>query len=306
MTRQRGFSLIELLIASAVLFTVCGAVLGLLRDGVTATPVLEETTDLHQRARVAADAIAGELRLTAAGTPAGPLSRYFAAVEPRRFSDPPGTATATAMTLRYVPPNGAHCRLAQALAPGAPVAIIDPAGCPLNTVACGFIAGTAAVVFDTTGAASFVQVDAIGPGALTISDMSAARTVSYRVAAELAEAVQVTYFFDGSARQLRRAEGGGSFVVADNVTAVSFEYWGDDMVSIPLAALADGPFVGTGGAAFDADLLRVSTIRATLRVETGVNTMRGTDPLRFARPGTATGSRTIADLIVRIDVSLRN
>lgn len=306
MIRERGFSVVELLIASAVLLTVCGGVLALLHAALAAAPVLEETTDLHQRARVATDAIAAELRLTAAGTPAGPLSRYFAAVEPRRSSDPPGTATASAITLRYVPSNGAHGRLAQPLAPGAPVAIVDTTGCPLNTVVCGFVAGTVAVVFDTSGAADFVNVDAIGPGALTISDTSGPRATSYAAGAELAEAVQITFFFDGPARQLRRAEGGVSFVLADNVTGLSFEYWADDMVPAPLAAFTDGPFVGGGVTAFDVDLLRVRTIRATLRFETGVDTMRGTDPTLFARPGTAAGSRTIPDLTARIDIALRN
>ena len=306
MTREQGFSVVELLISSAILFMVCGAVLGLLHDGVAATPVLEETTDLHQRVRVAVDAISGELKLAAAGTPAGALSRFFAAVEPRRLSDPPGSASAAAMTVRYVPPRGAHGGLAQPLAPGAAVAILETAGCPLNTVACGFVAGTIAVVFDTTGAADFVQVDAIGPGALTISDMSGTRSVSYPAGAEIAEAVQVTYFHDPAARQLRRAEGGGSFVVTDNVTGLSFEYYTDDLVSMPLASFSDGPFVGAGATAFDADLLRVRAVRATLRIETGVDSMRGVDATLFSRPGTATGSSTIPDLIARVEVALRN
>lgn len=306
MTRERGFSVIELMIASAVLFTVCGAVLGLLHDAVAATPVLEETTDLHQRARVAVDAIAAELRLAAAGTPSGPLTRFFAAVEPRRITDPPGTASADTITVRYVPSRGAHGRLAQPLAPGAPVAIVDMAGCPLNTVACGFVAGTIMVVFDASGAADFVEVEAIGPGALTISDLAGSRGVTYGAGAEIAEAVQVTYLFDAAARQLRRAEGGGSFVVTDNVTGVSYEYFADNMIAIPLASFADGPFVGSASTTFDADLLRVRTVRATLRLETGVDAMRGADTTLFARPGTATGTRTIPDLRVRTDVSLRN
>ena len=49
MIREQGFSLDELLVASAVLFAVCGATIGLLHEGLAATPVLEETTDLHQR-----------------------------------------------------------------------------------------------------------------------------------------------------------------------------------------------------------------------------------------------------------------
>ena len=41
MNGQRGYTLIELLIASAILLMVSGAVLGLLHDGLVAAPVLE-------------------------------------------------------------------------------------------------------------------------------------------------------------------------------------------------------------------------------------------------------------------------
>src|SRR5688500_7751989 len=91
MNREAGYSVLELLVASAVMLIVCGAVLGLLHDGLAGTPILEETTDLQQRARVAGDSLAAELRAAAAGTPAGPLSRHFAAVDPRRVEDPPGS-----------------------------------------------------------------------------------------------------------------------------------------------------------------------------------------------------------------------
>lgn len=306
MKGQRGFSVIELLIGSAILCAVCGAVVGLLHDGLAGTPVLEETTDLHQRARVVADAIASELRAAAAGTPSGALSRYFAAVEPRRPSDAIGAASADVVTVRYVPAGGAHARLAQPLAPGASIAILENAGCPVGTTACGFVANTTAVLFDTNSNVSVVQIDAIGPGVLTISDISSGRSISYPTGTEIAEAIQVTFSFDSSTRQLRRAEGGGTFVVADNVTGVAFDYFGDDLAPMPLALFADGPFLGNGASAFDGDLLRVATIRATVRLETGVDAMRGTDSALFARPGTATRGRTIPDVVQRIDVALRN
>jgi len=306
MNRQRGFSVIELLVASAILCVVSGALLGLLQDGLAGTPVLEETTDLHQRARVVADAIATELRGAAAGTPTGALSRYFAAVEPRRPSDAIGVASPAVVTVRYVPPGGAHTRLAQPLAPGATIAILDGAGCPAGTVACGFAANTTAVVFDTSGDVSFVAIDTTGPGVLTISDVSAGRANTYPAGSEIAEAVQVTLSFDSGTRQIRRSEGGGVFVVADNVTGLSFEYFTDDFVPLALSQLSDGPFLGSGAAAFDADLLRLVGVRATVRLETGVDAMRGIDAALFARPGSATQGRTIPDIVQRIDVALRN
>jgi hypothetical protein len=307
MRGEYGYSVVELLVASAVMLTVSGAVLGLLHQGLAATPILEEATDLHQRARVAADSLARELRAAAAGTPSGPLSRYFAAVDPRVPDDPPGTVSNLAVTLRYVPPRGAHSRLAQPLEPSGSVAIIESIdGCPIDTTACGFVAGSRAVVFDVAGQADFLGIDAIGPGALTITQGTGVRAVTYAAGTEIAEAVQVTYVFDAAARQLRRRERGGSFVVADNVTAMAFDYFGDDMVALPLSLFQDGPFTGSGPMAFDRDLLRVRTVRATLRLETGVDAMRGPDVRLFARPGTATGGPVIPDIVWRIDASLRN
>lgn len=306
MTRDSGFSVVELLVASAIVFALGGAFLGLLHDGLAATPVIEETTDLHQRMRVAADAVAAELRAAGAGTSSGPLTRYFAAVDPRRMSEPAGSAASDVVTLRYVTAAGAAGRLAQPLAPDNSVALIDAAGCPAGTVACGFVAGTMAVVFDTAGHADFVEVEGVGPGALTIRNPFGARVATYPAGAEIAEATQVTYAFDAAARQLRRAEGGGSFVLADNVARVDFDYFADQMTQISIDQFSDGPFVGAGATMFDADLLRVRTVRATLRFETGVDRMRGTDTRLFVRPGTATGRRVIPDLVVGVDITLRN
>ena len=78
--------------------------------------------------------------------------------------------------------------------------------------------------------------------------------------------------------------------MADNVTGVAFEYLDAAMAPMPLARVLGRPIRGAGPTAFDADLLRVRTVRATLRLETGVDNMRGTDPRFFARPGTATGA----------------
>lgn len=307
MTGQRGYTFVELLIASAILLMVSGAVLGLLHDGLAAAPVLEEATDLQQRARVSVDAIAADLRTAAAGSPSGPLSRYFAAVEPRAPADPAGTASSGVLTVRYVPAGGACGRLAQPLSPGVPIAFVSTGSpCAAGTIACGFNAGTTAVVFDPAGHADFVAIDAVAPGALTISDLAGGRAVTYAAGAEIVEAVQVTYVFNAGARQLRRVEGGGGFALADNVSAVGFDFFAGDMSVMPLSIMQDGPFIGAGAKAFDADLLRVRMVRARLRLDTGVDTLRGTDTRLFARPGTATGRRTIPDIVVRLDVALRN
>jgi prepilin-type N-terminal cleavage/methylation domain-containing protein len=306
MRRDRGFSVVELLVASAILLTVSAGVVGMLSRALAAAPVLEETTDLHQRARVASEAVALDARQAAAGSGSGALSRVIAAVEPRASLDPPGTATHDVLTLRYGVARGARGRLAAALDPSAGSIALVSTGCPGGTTACGFTAGSYAMLLDGTGLAAFVRVDATGPASLAVTDLSGARPGSFAAGAEIVEATEVTYRFDSGARQLLRTEGGGTFVVADNVVNGRFSYFDEGLLAMPIEIFRDGPFLGAGALAFDADLHRISTVRAWLRFETAIERMRGSDPRFFARPGTATGAFTLPDLISSVDVSLRN
>lgn len=306
MREESGFSLVELLVASAILLTVCAGVVDMLSRALAAAPVLEETTDLHQRARVASEAVAADARQAAAGSASGALGRVIAAVEPRAGLDPPGSAADNVLTLRYGVARGARGRLAAALDPGAGSLTLVAAGCPAGTIACGFTAGAQAMLLDGTGLAAFVHVDATAPGSLAISDLSGARSATFPAGTEILEATEVTYRFDPAARQLRRTEGGGTFVVADNVVDARFSYFDEGLLPMPLAIFRDGPFLGAGTLAFDADLRRISTVRAWLRLETGIDRMRGPDARLFARPGTALGAFTLPDIISSVDVSLRN
>jgi hypothetical protein len=78
---------------------------------------------------------------------------------------------------------------------------------------------------------------------------------------------------------------------------------------VPLASsdLTDGPWCGSGAAAFDADLLRVRAIRITLTVQAASPAFRGINPSMFRRPGTAErGERFLPDLRATFDVAPPN
>ena len=82
----------------------------------------------------------------------------------------------------------------------------------------------------------------------------------------------------------------------------------DPLVPLQPAWLVDGPWCpdAASAARFDADLLRVRRVRVTLRVEAGVEALRGSGPL-FARPGTSrSGDRYIPDIEVALDVTPGN
>jgi hypothetical protein len=81
------------------------------------------------------------------------------------------------------------------------------------------------------------------------------------------------------------------------------------LVSLTQAQLTDGPWCpdGTSPNRFDADLLRVRTVRVTVRVQTGVKALRGTDTALFTRPGRGQDTpRLVADQEIRFDVTPRN
>jgi hypothetical protein len=269
MTGDRGFTLLELVVATGVMLAMTGALMTMLHHGLARTPVLEEAADLNQRARVAAERLAADLRAAGSGTPSGPLSARFPAAEPRGLADVPGSAVADVLTIRYVPAHAARSRLAEPLEPASGSAIIETAGCPSQTTACGFTAGTNAVVFDASSQMDPLRVEAISAGTLLLAAAVAPRAATYPAGSEVAEAVEATYALDPDSKQLRRTEGSGTFTVADNVEALTFEWLDDRLAVMPLAAFQDGPFHGAGSRMFDVELLRVRVIRATLQLASG-------------------------------------
>lgn len=266
MSGTRGFTLIELIIATAIMLAMTAAVMALLHDGLVRTPLLEEGTDLHQRARVVADALAADLRGAGSGTQSGPLSATFAVIEPRAPRAPAGSAASDVVTIRAVPAQAPRSRLAQALEPEAAAALLAPAGCPHHTTACGFETGMRAFVFDARGHVDLIQIAAISPGMLLLAPAGPPRAVTYDAGSEIAAGMEVTYALDGPTRELRRTEGGGTFAIADNVEALTFEYVGPRAHPLPLAIFADGPFRGAGARVFDADALGIRGVRAQVRL----------------------------------------
>jgi hypothetical protein len=78
------------------------------------------------------------------------------------------------------------------------------------------------------------------------------------------------------------------------------------LVPLPVAMFADGPWCGSGSSQFDADLLRVRTVRVSLRVQAVSAAFRGVGPA-FVRPGSSRGGyRMLPDGVFTFDVSPAN
>jgi hypothetical protein len=89
--------------------------------------------------------------------------------------------------------------------------------------------------------------------------------------------------------------------------------FGQELVRLTAAQLTDGPWCPDAASdnRYDADLLRIRTVRTVIRLQTGNAALRaslasGRGAL-FANPGTATNaSRTVPDQSIRFDVTPRN
>jgi type II secretory pathway pseudopilin PulG len=339
MSGERGYTIVELLVAAAVMLTVLAGVSAVLHDAILRVPWLEESTDLQQRTRAVVEQLSADLRAAGAGGDAGSLASYVPVVLPRASASPPTAASASVLTVRYIPADGAVGRLTGPLLPAdTTVALAGGGACVSNAIACGFRSGTTALVFDGTGQADVLMIDAIAPGVISTSTVLP-RLASYGAGADVAELHEVTYTLNGPARVLERRTGASSLPLADNVTALAFEYHGAagrpsvpqpppgtanclyagdgtylhpvmgsalPQVLIDPAELVDGPFCGVGPLSFDVDLMRIRTVRVRLRLDTGADALRGTDPRFFARPGQARDTRVIHDVDAAFTLSLRN
>src|SRR4051794_9601419 len=143
----RGFSIIELVIAAAIMSACGGAILSLVMAGQRIARVQPEAADQQQRARMAIEKLTSELSRAGAGLEggrgAGPLGAFFIPAE----TSPDG-----GLTLWYVADHGGQAAMAAALAPSATDVLIDSGGaCPSAQPTCGFTRGSTAIMFDAGG-----------------------------------------------------------------------------------------------------------------------------------------------------------
>jgi hypothetical protein len=277
------------------------------------------------------------------GPGAGALGRVLPPVNPRRLGarspDPPGAARSDVITVTFVPP-GAYGATLQGPSSG-PLALAAGPPCPSSPL-CGLSNDDTVVGYDGTGQHDYFRVAAPAGGGASLVPRQLGAPFAYVSGARLVRVETHTYYFDSALRQLRHYDGFRSDVPAiDNVVAADFAYWADDkapahpkplagqanclydatgvrlpwsgapagggaeLIPLPLAALGDGPWCGSGDNRFDADLLRLRRIRMTLTLQ-GPDDLRAGGPL-FRQPGhTRSAHRLVPDLTIAIDVAPRN
>ncbi|HMC77218.1 MAG TPA: prepilin-type N-terminal cleavage/methylation domain-containing protein [Vicinamibacterales bacterium] len=221
MTRRAdGFSLIELLIAMAIMIVFGGALLSLVRAGESMARMQPEAADVQQRARIALQVLGSELAFAGAGLDRGPLAGPLA-----QFFAPAAPSADGGITIWYVSSRMAQATLAVPLVPGETSAYIRaPPECPIADPACTFSDASTALVFDGHGCRDVVRVDRVTGAALDVR--AGARGCTYPAGAALAQGEVRTYRVDAASRQLlRRDEATGASVpLLDNVLGMDVEF----------------------------------------------------------------------------------
>jgi prepilin-type N-terminal cleavage/methylation domain-containing protein len=241
MKRNNGFSLVELLVAMAVMVSVSGAILSLILAGQSIARAQPEAADLQQRARIALQTLATELAFAGAGLDRGPLagglSRFFAPIE----------SVDGGLTVWYVSSREAQGTLAAPLAGGATDLLLQIArNCPALSPGCAFMPGTTALVFDAHGCHDVLRVEDVRPMSLHVKETL--RRCDYSAGAAIGEGEVRTYRVDPATRQLlRRDEATGASVpVLDNIAAMSVELLDAGRrvrITLRLSTSAPGPIV---------------------------------------------------------------
>ena len=221
--RAGGFTIVEVLVAMAVMTACAGVLLSLVVAGQRLARVQPEAADQQQRARIAIETLGGELERAGIGLDrgprAGPLSRYFSPLA----ASPDG-----GITVWYASPGGGQARLARALPPSGTEVIVDSGGtCAPPSETCGFSAGTTAMLMEESGCHDVARIEDVAASALVLR--ATARHCAYDTGAWIAEGEVRTYRVDALTRQLlRRDEATGiSLPVLDNVASMSPEWSAD-------------------------------------------------------------------------------
>ena len=237
MKAQGGFSLVESLVATALMLTVSGAAFAIMVPGLTGSSVQAEAADMQQRLRVASDVLQRDLRMAGAGynadASAGSLIRFFAPVLPRRVGrqapDAHTVGREDAVAIVYGTESFWHTTAAAPLTAGPGSLRVDARpSCPDGRPVCGYTSGLDLLVFDRSGLFDrFTVTSVVGDDALLRAHRPDGSS-SYPAGAFVMPAETHVYWFDAAARQLRHYDGDATDVpVVDNVVAVRFEYFGD-------------------------------------------------------------------------------
>jgi type II secretory pathway pseudopilin PulG len=234
---QGGYSLVELLVSSAIMLTVTGAIFGLVNPAQGTAQAQPEASDMQQRMRVAADTLFRELLMAGAGpyqgATTGSLINFFAPILPRRtgLASPDASTVfrADAITLAYIPNSFSQTSLSASMPQvSAELKVTQQSNCPLGQQLCGFTEGMVVIIFDSTGYFDTFTITQVQDDAGHLQHNGQDLNHEYGVGAAVTQIVSNTYYRNATTNQLMKYDGAASDLpIVDNLVGLQFEYFGD-------------------------------------------------------------------------------
>lgn len=234
-----GFSLVELLVSTAIMVTITGAIFTLVNPSQGTSKTQPEVADLQQRMRVGSEVLFKELLMAGAGPYQGPvrgaLVDYFAPILPRRTGriapDNFTVVRSDALTLTYVPNTASQTTISQPMPNVSSEMKVNPQNnCPNPGIdpLCGFTPGMDLIIFDVAGNFDTFSITEVQADAAHLQHRGQDFIVPYGAGSAVTQIKTHTYYLDRATNQLKQYDGVSTDLpIVDNVVDLRFEYFGD-------------------------------------------------------------------------------
>lgn len=236
-----GFTVVEMLIATAIMLAVTAATFSLMNPAQGMFAAQPEVMDMQQRMRIGTDTLYKDLLMAGAGqysgSMTGSLGNYFAPILPFRVGnttpDPVGSFFTDRITVMYVPPTTAQTSIVDPMPTvSAEIKVTKQPGCPSSGDLCGFKEGMTVMIMDDTGAWDTFTITTVQESALHLQHRGEDLNKAYGSGSFISQVAMYTYWLKtdtvANNYQLMRYDGNVTDVpIADNIVGMSFEYYGE-------------------------------------------------------------------------------
>lgn len=240
---DRGFTLVELLVAMLIMITVLAAVFSVFNPSQGAFQSQPEAADMQQRMRVGVDTLYQTIieagAGTYSGTAVGALYNFFAPVMPYRMgrlqNDPSAGVyfRPDAITVMHVPTTASQCKIRDQMPQTSSEVKVDAQpGCPADDPLCGFHEGMRCLIFDDTGSYDFFTITQVQSTSLHLQHNRDNFSKAYGPGAVITQVWTDTFYLLADVQrntyQLMHYDGDGTDApVVDNIVALDFSYLGE-------------------------------------------------------------------------------
>jgi hypothetical protein len=258
-SRDGGYTLVELMLSTAIMLVVTGAIFSIANPARGTSRVQPEVADMQQRLRVGTDMLYKDLVMAGAGVyqgaSSGTLMKYFAPILPYRTGwvnpDPANGVyfRPDAISLVYVPNTAAQTTIRVRMPqPSSEVKVNAQQNCPQGDPLCGFEDGMSVLIFDDSGTWDSFGVTNVQTDALHLQHRGQVFNKAYEIGANIVQAEWHTYYYDAANNQLRHYDGLQTDTpLVDNVVGLRFTYYGT-----PNPPTEPKPVIGTENCVIDA------------------------------------------------------